>query len=88
MSLLDKARKSLRITHNELDDEIQDLIDACKKELVDAGIYKIDDTDPLIIRAVNLYCKSHFGFNNEEADRFQDSYTMLKAHLSLAGDYR
>jgi uncharacterized phage protein (predicted DNA packaging) len=88
MALIDVVRKSLRITHTELDDEIQLLIDACLKELLDAGVVKLDETDPLISRAVILYNKANFGFDNAEADRFHDAYVMLKRHLVLAGDYR
>ena len=31
--MLEKIKLSLRITHNKLDDEIQDLIDACLRDL-------------------------------------------------------
>jgi len=46
-----------------------------------------DDTDPLIKRAITFYAKANFGIDNPNADRFHDSYVMLKQHLSLAGDY-
>ncbi|MCM3536591.1 head-tail connector protein [Priestia endophytica] len=88
MSLLDKVRKELRITHKELDDELQDLINAGFMDLKIAGVNKASEDDPLIIRAIKVYCKANFGLNNEEADRYRDSYNMLKMHLSLAGDYR
>lgn len=88
-TILDDARKALRITAADFDAEIQDLIDACKAELVLAGLApeKIIDTDPLIKRAIIVYCKANFGFGNPDAERFQQSYEMLKNHLALAGDY-
>lgn len=90
MPLLDAVKKRLRISSSAFDDEVQDLIDAAKADLVLSGVgeTKIIDTDPLIKRAVVVYCKAHFGWNNPDADRLQRSYEMLKEHLALAGDYQ
>lgn len=90
MPLLDAVKKRLRISSSAFDDEVQDLIDAAKADLVLSGVEetKIIDTDPLIKRAVVVYCKAHFGWNNPDADRLQRSYEMLKEHLALAGDYQ
>jgi len=93
MSLLDDVKKALRISSSAYDHEVTDLIDAGKSDLRLAGIYFVDEPDvitldPLVKRAVITYCKSNFGYENTDADRFRDSYVMLKQHLSLAGDYR
>lgn len=85
--MLDKIRKSLRITHNALDDEIQDLIESAILDLQLSGVQKTDSDDPLIIRAVTTYCKANFGFENPDSEKLNQSYTSLKIHLSLAGDY-
>jgi uncharacterized phage protein (predicted DNA packaging) len=85
--MLDKVRKSLRITHNALDDEIQDLIESALLDLQLSGVQKTEITDPLIIRAVTIYCKANFGFDNPDSEKLNQSYTSLKTHLSLAGDY-
>ena len=45
------------------------------------------EDDPLIKRAVVLYCKAHFGAD-DNAGRYQQSYDMLKGSLMIAGDYR
>jgi len=42
--------------------------------------------DPLIERAIILYCKAHFGYN-ADAKRFEEAYTYQKRALLLAGDY-
>ena len=72
-----------------MDREIQDLIDAAKADLQLSGVHasKLVDTDPLIKRAVVVYCKAHFGWDNPEADRFAKSYDMLKQHLTLSTEY-
>ena len=39
-----------------------------------------------IIRAITLYCKAEFGFNNA-AEQFRKSYDALKMRLSLSAEY-
>ena len=87
--MLDTIKDTLRVNGSDLDGEIQDLIDAAKADLSLSGVHpsKIIDTDPLIKRAVIVYCKAHFGWDNPEADRFAQSYSMLKMHLTLSAEY-
>jgi len=85
--MLEKIKLALRVSGNIFDLEIQDLIDAAKIDLKISGVAKINETDALIQRAIIVYCKANFGYDNNEAERFQKSYDMLKQHLSLAGDY-
>ena len=89
MALLDDVKKALRISNAEYNTEVQDLIDASKLDLKITGIVetKIIDTDSLIKRAITLYCKAHFGYNNPDADRLLQAYDSLKIHLVLSGDY-
>lgn len=85
--MLEKVKNSLRVSGNAFDIEIADLIEAAKLDLEISGVVKVNDTDALIQRAIIVYCKANFGYDNAEAERFQNSYDMLKQHLSLAGDY-
>lgn len=90
MALIDDVKTALRVSGNDLNGEITDLINAAKADLELVGIIHnlaIDDTDPLIKRAIIVYCKANFGFDNQEAERFQKSYDLLKQHLSMAVDY-
>jgi len=84
--MLEQIRLALRLTNNTFDDEIKDLIAACKLDLKIAGVVHIEDSDPLILRAATLYCKGHFGFADVGV-KFLQSYEMLKISLCLAGDY-
>jgi uncharacterized phage protein (predicted DNA packaging) len=86
--MLESVKLALRVTISDFDEEIQGLIDAAKRDLEIAGVDIIDETDPLIRRAIITYCKANFGYDNPEAERFQQSYDMLKQHLSLSYDYR
>lgn len=83
MVLLDDIKLALR-TNNVT--ETQDLIDAAKADLELSGVLSIVDTDPLIKRAITVYCKANYGYD-EKAEKFQNSYNMLKSHLSLSLDY-
>lgn len=91
--LLDEVKTALRISSDNtgFDAEIQTLIDATRLDLIQAGVNpdKVnDDDDALIKRAIITYCKANFGYDNPEADRFNDAYVMLKQHLCLYGDYQ
>lgn len=85
--MLDKLKRELRISNNAFDDDILDLIESAKKDLSISGVNKIDELDPLIKRAITIYVKANFGWDNPDADRLQESYLKLKQHLSLSGDY-
>jgi len=86
--MVERIKKALRISSIAYDDEITDLIEQAKADLRLAGIYFTNETDPLIMRAITVYCKANFGYDNVDADRFNHSYMMLKQHLSFSGDYR
>jgi hypothetical protein len=93
--MLETVKTALRLKSPAFDDEIIGLIAAAKADLHLAGI-KFGDKpahrkkkttgDPLINRAVILYCKGHFGYI-EGGERFLKAYDLLKCSLSLAGDY-
>jgi hypothetical protein len=100
--LLDDIKVALRIRNTNFafdEGEIEPLIDAARHELMLSGISaeKVkaeipvsaleSDMDPLIKRAITVYVKANFGFDNPDADKLKDSFEMLRNHLSLAGDY-
>ncbi len=87
-TLTDRMRGALRMTSKStaIELEINDCIAACKLDLKNAGINSISEEDPLIIRAITLYVKAEFGYNDKAA-QFKESYESLKLSLALAGDY-
>lgn len=85
--MLEKVKLALRIKSNILNLEIEDLIEACKIDLSISGVKKIEESDPIINRAIILYCKANFGLENKDSDKYQKSYDLLKQSLSLCGDY-
>jgi hypothetical protein len=89
MAILDEAKLALRIAAatTDFDGEITGLINAALADLRLAGLALEDTDEPLLKQAVITYCKAKFGYDNPDADRFQLSYDLLKAHLTLAEDY-
>ena len=75
-----------RTTSDKLTEQINDCIAACKADLKNDGVKVIKETDELIIRAITLYCKAEFGFNNN-AEQFRKSYDALKMRLALSVEY-
>ena len=90
MPILDDIKIALRISNTAYDSEINDLVAAARADLRLSGILESkvnDDTDPLIKRAIIVYVKANFGWNNPDAERLQQSYDMLKCHLALSQEY-
>jgi hypothetical protein len=89
--LTDDVRNAIRVDPDpDLDIEIEDLIGAAKADLELSGVNKdkIKDDDPLIKRAIVVYCKAHFGYEDPNlSDRFAESYESLKHHLTLSNEY-
>lgn len=86
--MLEKVKLALRISTDSFDEEIEDLIEACKIDLNISGVNEVDEDDALIRRAILIYCKANFGLDNKDSEKYEKSYTMLKQHLSLSSDYR
>lgn len=87
LGLLSKVKDDLRMSHDKLDEDVLDDISSCKDDLALAGVENITDDDPLIIRAVKLYCRWTHDFNGK-GDMYQTYYERLKNSLSLSGKYK
>lgn len=88
--MLDKVKLALRISNTAYDEEIDDLIEGAKADLVLSGVTEAkaeDVEDPLIKRVVITYCKANFGLSNTDSEKLQQSYEMIKNHLCLSVEY-
>lgn len=83
--MLNEIRKSMRITHNALDDDIQRNIDTCLLDLERVGV-DITKESELKIKACELYCKSEFDYQGK-GDIYKKKYEDLRDSMSMAGDY-
>lgn len=92
-TLIDDVRLALRITTNAFDSELNQLINAAKKDLGIAGVSIPATTDSTILdicnRAIITYCKLNFGEMDkvEMYSRLKESYDEQKAQLSMATGY-
>lgn len=82
----EKIKLSMRISHNQLDDDIQGNIDACLLDLKRVGVLNPDTTDALILKAVEMYCKWQYDFDGK-GERYEKAYVNLRIGLGLCGDY-
>lgn len=79
--LVNIIKTSLRISSSALDAEILRHIQACTAELQRVGIIA-DESNPLIISAVELYCKWQYDYLGQ-AERFCAAFSSLRDALSL-----
>lgn len=88
-TILEKVKLALRITTDDFDTELTDMINACLADLGIAGVTETDTTNALLIRAICTYCKYHFGDINgvEMLERIKASYDEQKAQMQMATGY-
>lgn len=87
--LLDACRAALRIPAfvNDYDEEITDVIEAARAELLAGGVSEAkanDDSDGRVRLAIKVYVKANFGMDNPDAERFMKSFDAMLT--SMSGD--
>lgn len=87
--ILNACRAALRIPAfcNDYDDEIADVIEAARAELVAGGVADAkanDDSDGRVRLAIKVYVKANFGMDNPDAERFMKSFDVMLT--SMSGD--
>ena len=83
--MLQKMKKSMRISHNDLDSDIERNIETCKLDLNVAGVW-FKNVDSLIEKAIELYLKWQYDYGGK-GEQFEKAYRNLKDALGLCGDY-
>ena len=87
-TLLDKTKLALRVTVNNYDADLTDLISAAKLDLGIAGVELPSTLDAICERAIITYCKIHFSsLSDGEFSRLKASYDEQKAQLGTATGY-
>lgn len=78
MTILEKVKLALRISHSLLDDEITDVIESGRQELVRAGVDESITTDgsetELVITALKTYALAYYASDVKDADRYGESF--------------
>lgn len=87
-TLLEKTKLALRVTVNNYDADLTDLISAAKLDLGIAGVELPSTLDAICERAIITYCKIHFSsLSDGEYSRLKASYDEQKAQLVTATGY-
>lgn len=84
--LIEKAKLAMRITTNDFDDQISDLIETAALDLGVAGVEVPEGVDRLVTQAEITYVRMHFG-QPDEYDRLKKSYDEQKAQLVTCTGY-
>lgn len=84
-TILERVKLALRIVTNDFNDEIADLIKACKSDLQAGGVI-VSVVDEFILQAIKTYCRANFG-NPSNYDRLKASYDEQKAQLGMRSGY-
>lgn len=88
--LRDDVKVMLRVSSDDFDGEIDDLIAYAKADMIRVGIdpdIVASDENPLVKMAIGSYCKSNFGFDLDrfEASRLNKSYRQIVCDLMNSG---
>lgn len=81
-----EIRKSMRISHSALDNDIERDINAARLDMSRAGINESKD-DALTDKAIELYCKAQFDYLGK-GEQFQKNYEKLRDSMTLTEKYR
>ena len=91
MALIDEVMAALRISSGDegMVTEAQTLIDACKQDLITSGVLeeKLTEDDGLIRQAIIFFVKAFHGYDNPDAEAFQNAYINVKHALCSKSDY-
>ena len=92
MYSVERIKDSMRISHDKLNDQIGSDIESCLSDLSLYGIATQDNEgtaldDPLIDKAVELYCKAQSDYQGA-ARRYTQLYQQLVAGMQASEDYR
>ena len=84
--MLEKVKVALKITTNDFDSELTDMINAAILDLGLAGIINTLQTDALVIRAICTYCRLNWG-SPADYDKLKASYDEQNSQMSMSSLY-
>lgn len=87
MSLLEDVKKSIRISNNKSDDDLQAEINAAKQRMRVAGVELSDETDDLVVAAVKAYVKGVYNYQGD-GEKWLERFNDLLNVMPLAREYR
>ena len=86
--LIEAAKMDLKLSGVNIDKTVTETYTPePTKENPEPEPVEIQVMDPLIKRAIIVYVKANFGWNNPDAEKLQQSFRMLETHLALSQEY-
>lgn len=87
-TLLQRVKLALRLTVDDYDTDLNDLIDAAKLDLGIAGVIVPTELDAIVRRAIITYVQVNFQQLDKDAmNRLKKAYDEQKAQLGTATGY-
>ena len=87
-TLLQRVKLALRLTVDDYDTELTDLIAAAQTDLGIAGVVVPEELDAIVRRAIITYCKVNFQqLDKDTMNRLKAAYDEQKAQLGTATGY-
>lgn len=83
----EEMRRMLRIRHNRIDEDLNDLKAAYLSELSLAGVECIPEDNSLARNGLRLYLRWQENYNGE-AERYREAYQGVKIAMALAEEYK
>ena len=76
LTITDKVKLALRISHNLLDSEISDVITSARLELKRAGVNseKAEGDAENVETAIKTYALAYYASDDKDAQRYQESF--------------
>ena len=88
--MLDKVKQALRISHNFLNNDIRDTIEAARAEMIRSGVSvkaASNDGDQLIARAIKTFCLGEYEKDPKLAEGYQKSWEYQLDNLRKSSSY-
>lgn len=83
--LLNKIRRAVRRSPSpDVDAEVEDIITACRCEMIEQGVPQsrvYDNDDALVVACIRCYARWQFGIGGEDADRNREDYLLMLENL-------
>ena len=83
--MFEKVKRALRMTNDDLDEDIKLAINSALLELGRVGVDTTGDNE-LITTGAILYCWFYFNFHND-GERYKAAFDVLRDSLSVSGAY-